>query len=212
VRTAAVERATRSLRTAAELGVGLVVVALGRVEVDADWPLVRTRFARGEIDAAFWRDRSAARAARAPRHLDAARAALEPLLRLAESAAVTVALVNRPGYDEVPDAAEVRALLADFAGSPLGTFYDTAAAHVQETLGTAAPGAALAAFGAAARGAHLTDAAGFVRGLPPGVGEVDFAALRGQLPDAAPRFVHCAPSSYPREVRAALARLRGMLG
>jgi sugar phosphate isomerase/epimerase len=207
-RAVAVERAGRSVRVAAELGIGVVVVALGRVAVPAEWPALRTAFERDELDAAGWRRYHAERDARAPAHLDAARAALEPLLRLAESASVSLALVNRPGYDEVPDAPEIRSLLAEFAGAPLGTFYDTAAAHAQETLGTAAPGAHLAAFGAGALGAHLTDAAGFARGLPPGVGEVDFAALKGQLPDGAPLFVHCAPSSYPREVSAALARMR----
>jgi sugar phosphate isomerase/epimerase len=211
-RAVAVERAERSVRVASELGIGVVVLALGRVAVDAEWPLVRQRFTRDEVDESFWRRHRAAREARAPAHLDAARAALEPLLRLAESAAVTLALVNRPGYDDVPDAADARVLLADFVGAPLATFYDTAAAHVQETLGTAAPGAQLAAFGPAARGAHLTDAAGFTRGLPPGVGEVDFAALPGKLPASAPLFVHCAPSSHTREVGEALAKMRALLG
>jgi sugar phosphate isomerase/epimerase len=211
-RTAAVKCTERSLHLAAEVGIGVLVVSLGRVEVDADWPLVRTRFARDEVAPELWRCRRAERDARAPLHLDAARDALEPLLRLAERCAVTLGLINRPGYDEVPDAAEVGALLAEFGGARLGTYFDTAAACVQETLGTAAPGAHLAAFGAHALGAHLTDAAGFARGLPPGVGEVDFAALRGRLPETAPLFVRCAPASYPREVREALARMRALLG
>jgi sugar phosphate isomerase/epimerase len=211
-RAAAVQRAERSLRVAAEVGIGVVVVSLGRVDFDAEWPLLRTRFARGEDTSELLRRTHAARAARAPLHLDAARAALELLLRLAERSDVSLGIVNRPGYDELPDATEALALLADFGGARLGTFYDTAAARVQETLGTAAPGTALAAFGANALGAHLTDAAGFARGLPPGVGEVDFAALKGRLPAGAPLFVHCAPTSYPPEVDAALASMRALLG
>jgi sugar phosphate isomerase/epimerase len=211
-RVAAVRLAERSLEAAGSAGIGVLVVALGRVAVDAGWPLLRTRFARGEALADTWRRRRAERDARAAGHLDAARASLEPLLRRAERHAVAVALVNRPAYDEVPDATEVGALLADFGGARLGTFYDTAAAQVQETLGSAAPGAHLAAFGAAALGAHLTDAAGFTRGLPPGVGEVDFGSLRGRLPEHAPLFVHCAPVSYPREVDAALQSMRALFG
>jgi sugar phosphate isomerase/epimerase len=198
----------RTIYTAAELGARVVVVRLGAVAFNADHAGRRDAFERGDLDEQAWQPARAARAAAAPAHLDAARLALEPLLRVAEAAAVVLAVTNPPEFAELPDAAEVARLLADFRGAPLGTWYDTAAAHVLEAVGAAPAGAALAAFGRGAAGVHLTDAAGLARGLAPGTGEVDFAALTGALPQDAPRFVHCAPGVFRREVHEALEAMQ----
>jgi sugar phosphate isomerase/epimerase len=207
-RAAAQKLCERSILTAAELGARVVVVALGAVGFDAEKEQLRQAFERGELDAKTWQRKRAERAAAAPPHLDAARLALEPLLRLAEAATVTLAVCNRPDYDQIPDPDEVARLLADFRGAPLGTWFDSAAAHVQEALGAAPAGAHLAAFGRAAVGVHLGDAAGLARGLAPGTGVIDFAALKPALPAEAPLFVHCAPGVFRREVHEALAEMR----
>ena len=94
------------------------------------------------------------------------------------------------------------------AGAPLGTFFDSAASHVQATLGSAPHGSTVEAFGQAALGAHLTDAAGTVRGLCPGLGEVDFVAVVAALPAEAPKMLHCAPGTYRRELVEGMAALR----
>jgi sugar phosphate isomerase/epimerase len=201
----------QSIVTAAELGAPVVVVTLGGVPLGEELTDVRQAFERGEPAAAARARALAARRARGSAPLDAARQALEPLLRLAETAAVQLALPNRPGYDQLPDERELDRLLADFRGAPLGAWFDTGAAHVADVLGLAPPGAALAHFAPVALGVHLSDAAGLARGLAPGVGEVDFAALKDALPADAPRFVHCAPGAFPREVALALEAMRALL-
>jgi sugar phosphate isomerase/epimerase len=209
-RAAAARLAGRTILAAAELGARFVVVALGVVGFDTESARLRAGFERGEAQESLWREKRAERAAAAGPHLDLARLALEPLLRLAESAGVVLAVTNRPDYAELPAPEELLGLLADFAGAPLGPWFDTAAAHGLEVSGAAAPGATLAAFGRGALGVHLTDAAGLARGLPPGTGEVDFPALAAALPATAPRFVHCAPGAFPREIAASLQAMRAV--
>jgi hypothetical protein len=77
-----------------------VGLALGRVAVDVDWPLVRTRFARGELDADAWRPRRADRDARAPAHLDAARflaADIQAMRELMRSGEILCAVEEKVG-------------------------------------------------------------------------------------------------------------------
>jgi sugar phosphate isomerase/epimerase len=211
-RQAAVRLTERSIYAAAEFGARLVVVALGDVAFDAEGPLLRQAFERAEPPVRLIRRKREERASAAAPHLDAARLALEELLRVAEAATVELALCNRPSYEQLPDADEIGVLLNDFRGAPLGTWFDTAAAKVQETLGTAPSEAALRSFGRDALGVHLTDATGLTRGLAPGIGEIDFALLKDRIPAAAPRFVHCAPGASAREVREALTAMQLLLG
>jgi len=207
-RAHAVMYAERSLRVASELGIPCVVLCLGRMPLALDLTTLFEPFSRAELTADLLAEARSERSARAPKHLAKAESVLEHLLKLAERLGVRLALVNRPGHDEIPLPEEAALLLREFQGAPLGTFFDTAAAYTQDLVGITPLEASLEAFAAHALGVHLTDAAGPVRGLPPGIGEVDFAAFRGKFPGDAPLFAHCAPRSQRHEVEQALAAMR----
>ena len=131
----------RSIYAAAEFGARVVVLRSGG-RVRRGVAAARRAFERGELDEKRGSASAPSARPRPPRRISTpTRLALEPLLRVAEAATVTAGGVQPSrSTTKLPDPAELGRLLADFRGAPLGTFYDTAAAHVQEALGSGAAG------------------------------------------------------------------------
>jgi sugar phosphate isomerase/epimerase len=199
-RLAAGRQTGESLRRARDLGARILVVALGELPGHDPAPVLRA-FARRELEEGAVRRLVEGRRARSQQALDWARFGLELVLDEAVTTGVTLALVNRPLWFEIPSAGEANALLDELAGAPLATFFDPAAAYLRRVLGLGAGRPAIE-LGRAA-GAWLTDAAGARGGLPWGTGEASAAGL-GDLPDGALRAVHCLPLATDEELAAAL--------
>jgi hypothetical protein len=181
-------------RAALRLGAPVLVVKLGRLEARPDWDAVVRDFAQ---DRQGDQERLVAdRARRAPRALDLARLALDPLLDAAAGGNVTVAVANSAKWFDVPDDPEIAVLIDDFRGAPIAHWHDPAAAHIREALG----------FGRHALpapiGVWLTDAAGARGGLPWGLGEVDPETV----PAAPLDVVHAPADALDHELAAALSR------
>lgn len=199
-RRAAQGQVEDAIRLAGEVGASTVIVRLGQLPGvdDTEWQeLVHAlRLGRDKGQAR----RLQRRLALAPQVLDQARFALEPLLARAEAAGVTLALVSRARWYELPDAAEVAVLCEDFRGAPLAACYDAGAAHVLAAQGGPEEGAFLTALGTRVVATLRTDAAGLRGGLPWRLGEAAHT-----LPNPATPFVHCAPGARPHELARALA-------
>ncbi len=210
---AACAAAEATMARAAELGAGLVLVSLGEVAaLRRDWPAVRRAYLRGELaDDARGRERFLrARAAAVPRHLDAARRALDRLALAGDRLGVTVGVRNPARILGVPAPDELRRLLDELRGAPLVPALDLAAAHLDDAMGFRPLAAVVDAWSASPL-ALVADACGPVTGLPPGRGEVDLPTALAALAARKLAF-HPAPSLALDEAAGGLAALRRLSG
>jgi hypothetical protein len=194
-RKAAIDATLAAIELAEKTGARTVVVRLGRTDIKDGWRETVRAFQRDTWTAKTADRQLVERRRLSARVLDQVRFALEPLLA---RSGVTVALVNRARWFEVPDEIETATLLEEFRGAPLATWFDPAAAHARATLGY---GRQLPL--ASCVGAWRTDAAGLLGGLPYGRGEVGDGWL-ASLPKEAVQVVHAAPGASDDELRAAI--------
>lgn len=215
LRETAVRHGLETLRTAARLGAGAVVLHLGRVAVgdevlatyrrlnaDPGSPLPQLRAAAGAVLAARVK-------LRAP-HLEAVRRSLEPIAREAERLGVLVGLENRFHPHEIPDLEESALLLEQFEGSPLRPWHDVGHALNQARLGGPSLAEWLDELGARLAGAHLHDMRDGRDHLAPGTGEADFRTIMPRLPRGALRIVEVRPSVSREELLASRELLRSL--
>ena len=121
------------------------------------------------------------------RALDHARFGLEPVLEFAAAAGITLGLLNRPRWFDIPSAAEVATLL-DSSAAPRSPRSSTPPPPTSAPRSASAPGGPAVEVELAC-GAFLNDAAGIRGGLPWGTGGIDHAAALAKLPADAPRIV-----------------------
>jgi len=126
-----------------------------------------------------WERLRARRAAAAPRHLDAYRSLLGPLLEKADRRSLHVAIVPAGLPSELPDPAEVRACLAEFRGAPLLVWPDLLGDALHRKTGGAGGEALRDDLSSHVRGFLVEDGGGGRDGDPLGSGEVDLAAWAG---------------------------------
>lgn len=199
-RLAAGRATAETVRRARDLGARLVVVVLGELPGHDPAGVLRA-FARRELEERTLTKLVEARRALSLQALDWARFGLEQVVGEAASAGVTLALVNRARWYEIPSAGELETLLQEFSGAPLAPFYDAGAAYLRRTLGFGNGRPKIELAGAA--GAWLNDAAATRLGLPWGTGEASAAGLP-DLPAGATRAVHCLPKVGDDELAVAL--------
>ena len=199
----AVAQIAATIEVAEKTHAQAIVVRLGRLDGKDGWRETVRAFQRGAWSAETARRQLAERAKQHARVLDFARFGLEPVLERAGRTGVTVALVNRARWFELPDDVEAAVLLEEFRGAPLAAWFDPAAAHAREALGYGASRETLTVLGPRSAGAWLTDAAGLLGGLPWGHADVD-RSLPG-LAASAVHIVHCAPGATDAELKQAIA-------
>lgn len=215
-RLAAVRLVQDTLARARNLAASVVVLPCpGRVSMPNRRALLVQWLAWGFLEpegpaVEMLRELRAQRAQAAPAHVDGLRFSLERLAIEAERRGLRLGLPNAAHYDELPTRDEALTLLAELAGAPVGLWLDTAAAHAKEVLGLGSQLAFVRALRAATPappilGVSLTDAAGLLGGLPPGVGEIDFAGIAAQLAPDTLAIVACHPEATDDEVGRALA-------
>lgn len=213
VRRAAVAAVVGTLPAAAAAGADVIVVHLGRVPLAnaADrqrrWlaEVAAGRPAPADEIAAALAERSRVH----DRHLDAAARSLFDLTRAEPN--VTWSIENREGWHEIPALDEVEMLLEDAAGKRVGFTYDTGHAHLQARLGIANSLAWLDRYGPRTTGLHLHDAAGDVDHLPPGAGEIDWAALAPLVSTGMIRTLEVRPTHSAMELQMGADHVRSLL-
>jgi hypothetical protein len=168
----ALDAALDTLRRAGKRSARFMGLWLGELRsMDEAWRLARARFLVDELDERLARRLVQQRRNEGPRAVDAARRALEPLCRAAESEGLTLAIANGRRFIAVPDARELDLLLGDLRGAPLGPLFDVPAAHLPDVMGLQPLELTEAAWGKAPL-AYVGDACGPLAGLPPGRGEM----------------------------------------
>lgn len=182
VRTAAVEVACNTIKTAVCYGASVVVFHLGRVDLSDGLEFeLRSRFQAGlygspEYALALERI-TAARAAAAGPHLDAVIQSLEVLIPYAREHGVRLGFETRVNYGEIPSFEEMGQILNYFDEPSVGFWLDTGHAQVLANLGFHPLADWLHAYGSRLIGVHFHDVHGLRDHLIPGTGEVDFSSV-----------------------------------
>ncbi|HDL77550.1 MAG TPA: hypothetical protein ENG36_02140 [Lentisphaerae bacterium] len=138
-RQRAVEYTIRTVRFAAEMSAGVVVVHGGRIKLPAMTERLAALYERGlrfqpryekyKLSLLEKRER------RAARHLDQLRRSLEEIIPVLEEESVTLALENLPTWESVPTELEMESILREFAGRRIAYWHDLGHARVRENLG-----------------------------------------------------------------------------
>lgn len=138
-RDRAVEHTTHTIRFAAEIGAGVVVVHGGYIRHWRNWmPRLFDQLARDPAAPAAERLRSRIerrRERRVGRHLDALRAAVERLAPALDETGVTLAFENLPSWEAVPSENECRQLIESLRSPRIGYWHDTGHGQIRENCG-----------------------------------------------------------------------------
>lgn len=183
-RRAAVDFTKATVDMAVAVSACAVVLHLGTVEDTLPQPAIvramETGMETGDGDEwkALFAEGLAARKAVADRHLDRCLASLEALTAHAAGSGVRLGAETRYEYNDLPNLEEFAVILREFGHRGVGYWHDVGHAHAQQVLGLATPTQYLERYGEHLLGFHLHDARSTRDHLPPGEGEVDFAALR----------------------------------
>ncbi len=177
----------RSIDLAHQLGVRVVIVHPGRVDID---PAVESELLclyregrAGEPAYAQARERlKAARVALVEIHVRQVRRSLLELAEYAAPLGVHLALENRYHYQEIPLPDELDELLTLGCGEEIGYWHDVGHAHVLETMGFCTHEEWLRRFAGQIIGVHLHDVVGIDDHLPVGMGQVDWDMVSRYLP------------------------------
>jgi len=211
-RRRAVADTLKTVATAAEVGAGFVVVHSGYARMrNRSRPLLR-RLAAGRGDG-WWARRlraglDRARDRRAPAALDAFRRSLDAWLPELEKRRVALAFENLPAGESVPNEAELWHLLRRYNTPWLRHWHDFGHGRIRENLGLVNDRAWVERLAEFTAGFHIHDAAYPDRDhLPPGQGDVDFAAFASFVRDPALRIFEPEPGLPAAELVAARERL-----
>ena len=183
----------KTIACAAELGAGTVVTHAGYVNLDGLFvncsaealkSLLTGEDGREDVNRPAYRKRLAKalkrRQKRGRKLLELFKRELDLLIPDLEKAGVTLALENLPRLEGFPNADEGEELMRDYAGAPVGLWFDTGHARVREChlWSSSAPEIATR-MESSIRGMHLNDVKDFHDDhRQPGWGGVDFAALK----------------------------------
>jgi sugar phosphate isomerase/epimerase len=202
----------RSIDLAHRLGVKVVVVHAGRVDLDAalESTLVKLyhegKFGQPE----YARAKEAfigARATRARANMRSVRRSLMELCEYAARLGVHLGLENRYHYQDIPLPDELDELLDLGCGEVVGYWHDTGHAEVLQHLGFGTHEGWLRRFAGPQErtiGVHLHDVVGLRDHLPMGLGEVDWQMVGRYLPATALRTFEFQPFNSPQDVAAGL--------
>ncbi|MFH1035287.1 MAG: sugar phosphate isomerase/epimerase family protein [Pseudomonadota bacterium] len=209
-RRRAVAYTTRSLELAADLEAGAVVLHLGWLPELKDRQITGQAARLGRLTPELAATRLLRQAA-TPRVLDAVSFCLEPLIERAVGLGVRLGLENRFHLFQAPTLEEAEALLARFAGAPLGYWHDTGHARHRELAGLNPEAAYLERLGHNLLGCHLHDIKGVADHLPPGTGDLDWPELAKVLRKAPHQVVELRPGPSPQAVGESARWLAGIL-
>jgi len=212
-RKRAVNGTIRTIEMANDLEAGVVVLHCGKVALQAEIQKLHRFFDEKAIVTPeaqmFIGEKLKALQDLKPDYLDSLLFSLDRLVPVAEKQGVILGLENRAHYHELPGYDDFERLLAEFDGGPVGYWHDTGHAHLAEKLTFVPPGYLLKKYANQLAGIHLHDAVGLNDHLPPGTGEIDFAAIKPHLKPDIPLVIELKPGTSDADVRKGIDFIKG---
>ncbi len=208
-RARAVREVLKSVRLAAEVGAGAVVLHAGRVRVGRKMRQLAQMAAAGRRHEPRYEKRLARlldlRTRRAGKVYDRLRDSLDELLPECEKLGVKLALENLPSADALPNEVELQQLCEEFAGSPLAGWHDFGHAQVRENLGLIHHPGIVRRLVPLLAGFHVQDIVGVddAHLMPPG-GDVKYERFRELGSLDLPAVLEPAPGTPAEYVRRAV--------
>lgn len=211
-----------NIRFAADIGASAVVLHAGRVAFSGlfrvnDSERLRATLLKcgNDINAADYRRvlarAKALRDARGAKLLECFKRELALLLPILEERKVTLALENLPYYEGFPNEDEMASLLDEFNGAPIRAWFDTGHDRVRKMHGWVAQETVLDKLEAPFAGMHLNDVKDYFDDhLPPGEGNVDFAALKSRAEKVTHVVVEPSASVKRENLAAGLEYIRSL--
>ncbi len=199
----------RSINLAQELGVSVIVVHPGKVDIDRQLePAVWSLFETGQAGTPAYQEAKErlidGRAAAADAHLDAVRRSLVELADYAGRTGVRLGLENRYYYQDIPLLDEMGMLLELTNDERIGFWYDVGHAQALENLGLVAHEVWLKRYAPRMLGVHLHDLKGLKDHFAAGLGEIDWDMVAANLPEDAIRVCEFRSFNQPAQVAAAM--------
>jgi len=204
-----VQAIQRSIDLAVQLGVPVVVVHPGQVDMDpaqedALWKLYE-KGRVGKDDYVQAQERLvAARAAQAPINMRSVRRSILELAEYADRAGVRLGLENRYHYRQIPLIDELDDLLNLGCGETVGYWHDVGHGQVMEHLGFGPQEEWLRRFAGRMVGIHLHDVVDLQDHQVAGAGAVDWDMIARYLPPDAQRTCEFHSDQSPEQVAAGL--------
>ncbi|MDY6951784.1 MAG: sugar phosphate isomerase/epimerase [Thermodesulfobacteriota bacterium] len=187
-RAMAVKYAMRTIAHANDLEAPVVVLHLGRVDMENPTERFKTLHKEGTLDQSAGRvfvdKQRHIRDMTRQKNLDAVLFSLERLNREAEEKGVLLGLENRYHFYEIPNGEEVGTILREFEGGSVRYWHDVGHAAVQERLGICLQEELLETHSKKMIGCHIHDVRGLEDHLSPGQGDMDFRQLAPRLKSA----------------------------
>jgi len=211
----AIRFTAKSIEHAGEVGAAAVVLHCGVVEMNHEmqvlYQYVNSNRFDSEAAQIFIRKKLKERDRLKSEHLENLVFSLDRLLPVAEKQGVLLGLENRYHYHELPGLDDFGTIFAKFEGAPIGYWHDTGHAHANETLGLIPQNSLLQNYADQLIGTHLHDAIGLDDHIPPGSGEIDFAALKPFLKTDTLKVIELKPGIPVSEVSEGIQFVREML-
>jgi len=205
----------RTIEMANDLEAGVVVLHCGKVMMTAEIRKLQRLFDERSITTpeaqTFIGEKLRELQACKPTFLDSLFFSLDRLMPAADKQGVILALENRAHYHELPGYDDLERLLAEFEGGPVGYWHDTGHAHLAEKLTLVPPGYLLEKYANHLAGIHFHDAIGRNDHLPPGTGEIDFAAIKTHLKPNIPLVLEFKPGTPEADIRKGIDFMKDFL-
>ncbi len=215
-RQQALEVTRETIAHAEALGARVVVLHMGSPPIEQRHEkrelLIRLTAGGAEAEEEFGVTREEVLAERddlSPPWFEAACQSLGELLE--DDSKVKLGVECRVHYHEVPSISETERMLERFDDPRLGYWHDTGHAAMQGAMGLADPLDWLRRFGSRTIGVHLHDVVRrerLIDHFPPGLGHVDFEAIRELVPMAAIPVMEVSANFLAEEVAMGLEHLR----
>ncbi len=214
-RRRAVKYTAETVRFAAEMGAGAVVVHAGYVRMRPLTPRLFDMISAGRQGSPRYERLRARldlrRERRAPRHLDAVAECLEQLAPVLDETGVVLGLENLPSWEAVPSEMETLDLVRRVGPGRIGYWHDIGHGRIRENIGFIRQERLLERLRDCLVGMHVHDVQPPAQDhLVPFEGEIDFGPL-GEAARAAPRRVlEPSRSATAAQLRAAADRLAAL--
>lgn len=213
----ALKHTLKTLDLAQRVGAKLVVLHLGAVEMkdytDRLLQMVHAGLRETPKYQQVCADADEVREARKERHYQLAYDALQHLERQAKQRGLLLGIENREALEEIPFEADFSFLFADFPGGILRYWHDTGHAQIKQNLGFIDHVMHLESLADALAGFHIHDVEFPGRDhRPPGLGMIDFAALKPFVKPEHLKVIELSPSVTVEQLQAGVAHLQALWG